>query len=99
VTNDDCSGAIDTYCELKVCVPKKEPGVACNDSSQCLSGSCPDKDVCCEVACPGLCKSCNAIYTGSSPGVCAFIASGNDPYFECDVLTPVCNGAGMCAIF
>lgn len=98
VTDDDCSGVANTYCELKVCAPKKEPGVACNDSSQCLSGQCPDNDVCCEGPCDGTCKSCNAIHTGSSPGVCGFIASDKDPYNECDVALPVCNGNGMCMI-
>lgn len=95
VTNEDCSGVTGTYCELKVCVPKKAPGVACNDSAQCLSESCPDEDVCCEGPCAGACKSCNALHTGSSPGVCGDVPAGKDPYEEC-VLQ--CNGNGGCVI-
>ena len=77
-------------------------GRACATASQCESGQCVDA-VCCESACDGVCRSCNA--TGSE-GRCTMVSAGEDPGNDCpqDPLAMcqrdgTCNGAGSCRLY
>ena len=79
----------------------KANGIACGCAGDCASGFCVD-DVCCNSACTGTCKSCNA---PSSPGICAFVPAGSAPRVAsaCPVSGPsscgldgTCDGSGAC---
>jgi hypothetical protein len=80
-TNGMCMGGV---CKLST-------GKPCLGPNDCLSMNCPmDDDVCCDLPCAGLCKSC-------ALGSCVDVPAGTDPYGECSVAGSLnCNGNGMC---
>jgi hypothetical protein len=73
--------------------PLFEPGSACGNSAECLSGFCLD-GVCCATDCAGACRSCKL---AGKAGTCSEIDNGQDPDDECaDQGQPSCGTDGMC---
>lgn len=79
--NQKCDGA-------GVCLV--DNGDPCDTSSQCASDECVD-GVCCDTACPGLCRACDV--TGSE-GTCSDVPFASDPADECS--DSYCDGDGAC---
>ncbi|MDC3962056.1 hypothetical protein [Polyangium jinanense] len=72
---------------------KKEQGVSCSASSECLSGNCVD-GVCCESACTATCQSCGL---AGNEGVCANIPAGQEDLSSVMCTnTQACDGNGLC---
>ncbi|MBM4353600.1 MAG: hypothetical protein FJ109_07340, partial [Deltaproteobacteria bacterium] len=90
VTNDDCVGT--HWCDVPVCVPKKEIGDLCIEDAECKSNHCAD-GYCCNTACDGLCEACNIV---DQEGTCAFFGNLTDPEDDCGTCR-LCNGGGACA--
>ncbi len=69
----DCAAT--AYCDSEttsLCFSKKDKGVACNKSKECISGSCVD-GYCCDTACTGTCTACNV---AGVVGTCTTVPSG-----------------------
>lgn len=83
-----CSaGACDSAGECRLAL-----GASCTDSSQCSTDQCMD-GVCCDEACTGSCKVCNA------SGKCVNVASGvqdNNPVDTACTAPKACTGSGDC---
>ncbi|MDI1451101.1 hypothetical protein [Polyangium sp. 6x1] len=75
--NNSCDGG-------GVC--KKELGVSCGNSGECLSGNCVD-GVCCVSSCGTACKACNI---AGNLGQCVNIPAGQTDS------APACTGASQC---
>jgi hypothetical protein len=73
------------------CEPIHAAGDACTMDVECGSSMCID-GVCCNGACDGVCESCAL---PGHMGQCTPIASGTDPYAECNG-DRLCDGAGRC---
>ncbi|MDI1433525.1 hypothetical protein [Polyangium sorediatum] len=71
---------------------KKENAATCDADAECFSGTCVD-GVCCDTACAGTCLACDL---AASPGVCSFVASGQNDDGTCDLADETCDGAGAC---
>jgi hypothetical protein len=73
---------------------KKAEGASCGGDGECSSTFCRD-GVCCEGACSGGCRSCNA---AGKAGKCTFVAAGvNDPRSVCkDAGSASCKNDGKC---
>ena len=73
---------------------KKDEGSTCETDAQCKSTFCRDR-VCCEGACAGNCRTCNA---AGKAGKCTLSASGDtDPRGVCtDARSPACKTDGKC---
>lgn len=96
-SNEQCVGG-------NVCVNgscgKKSTGASCGSDGECEQGFCRDR-VCCENACAGACRSCNA---PGKAGKCTLTAAGLiDPRAICvreEVSTcktdGTCDGSGGC---
>ncbi len=90
VTSADCVGT--HWCDVPVCVPKKEIGDLCVEDDECKSNHCAD-GYCCNTACDGLCEACNIV---DQEGTCAFFGNLTDPEDDCGTCK-LCNGGGACA--
>ena len=66
-----------------------ENGATCSDKSRCTSGYCVD-GVCCEAACDGTCRTCNA---PGKPGTCVLAEKGLDPRQQCGGSDATCGGS------
>jgi hypothetical protein len=80
-------------------LPLLPNGRGCASGSKCASGICVD-NVCCNVACNGVCEACNSY---GYEGTCTPIPAGLDPADECPQDAPAscgrdgtCSGAGQC---
>ena len=68
-------------------------GSGCKDDGECRLHHCAD-GVCCQLACDGLCQSCNQ---PDKRGLCLPVAAGQDPDNECaDDGASSCGGDGAC---
>lgn len=72
-------------------------GESCTTGAECQSGTCTE-GVCCTGTCLGICRSCLAVKTGGTNGVCGGIAAGTDPDNECDNASaePNCAAEFLC---
>ncbi|MDI1451100.1 hypothetical protein [Polyangium sp. 6x1] len=85
-----CAGASQSCDGAGAC--KKENAAACGGDAECMGGHCAD-GVCCDTACAGTCMACDLAAT---PGVCAFVANGQDDPVTCAGADETCDGAGAC---
>lgn len=99
VCRSDCSGdehcSGDSYCEAGACAAYLEPGEACGQDLECLSGHCVD-GVCCDSACDDSCEVCNL---PADPGSCLPVPDGQDPRDDCagdGLCGGVCDGWRAC---
>ena len=83
----DCPSG--SMCSAGVCVPKYNPGTACDSDNECLSGFCAD-GVCCNQACFGQCEACNLT---ASRGTCSAVTGAPQPgHAPCVGAGTVCAG-------
>ncbi|MCC6522520.1 MAG: hypothetical protein IT373_07650 [Polyangiaceae bacterium] len=91
----DCASAA-AHCEAGACVPDLPNGGACDEASDCASGSCPaDDGVCCDTTCADKCEACLGSKTGGADGACAAVALDTDPDGDCGG-DKCCRGIGTC---
>jgi hypothetical protein len=91
-------------CSQGTCTGKKETGLACVSSSECLLGNCVD-GYCCDGGCTGTCMACSAAKTGGANGRCLPVSAGTDPDSDCSQDTTnscgrdgTCDGLGACRV-
>lgn len=88
---------VDAHCTEPPCINntcgiKLDNGEPCIEAADCTSNNCVD-DVCCDVACDGVCESCAAADTCGTDGTCAPITAGTDPDSECNAPQTCFGGA------
>jgi hypothetical protein len=89
-----CNSAVDPA----VCTPDHAEGQPCGSVEECPNGNCPPHDdVCCDMPCTALCRSClNDHNGGLGDGHCGNVPDGQDPDDECPG-SKHCQGDGTCS--
>jgi hypothetical protein len=84
VTDTDCAGAPNTWCDSGSCAPLKANGTACAGDNECTNGNCPGQDsVCCDTACNATCEACLMTKTTVADGTCALVTVNTDLDNDC----------------
>lgn len=86
----DAGGSNDDPCKLA-------QGQPCTTGTECTSTHCVN-GFCCDDACAGTCRRCDAASTNAANGTCANTDADIDPDMECAPFNDMaeCNGSGAC---